>query len=74
MPNLFEALRDRLPRIVPRGELRRIEETVRRLGQAYIEGPFEMPPEQLISQLREYDSTVLGDLVNQLYWDQLGGG
>ena len=74
MANIFETIRSRLPRLVSGGELQRIQETMRALSRAYYEGPFELPPEQLMSQLREYDSAVLGDLVQQLYWEQLGLG
>ncbi|TET49607.1 MAG: hypothetical protein E3J64_09395, partial [Anaerolineales bacterium] len=74
MPNILETLRNRLPRLVSGGEIRRIQETMHALSEAYYQGPFQLPPEQLLSQLREYDSTVLGDLVNQLYWEQLGLG
>ena len=74
MANIFETIRNRLPRLVSGGEILRIQETMRALSQAYYEGPFQLPPEQLLDQLREYDSAVLGDLVNQLYWEQLGAG
>ena len=74
MANIFETIRTRLPRLVSGGEILRIQETMRALSNAYYEGPFQLPPEQLLNTLREYDSTVLGDVVNQLYWEQLGVG
>ena len=74
MPNFLETIRTRLPRLVSGGELRRIQETTRALAAAYYDGPFQLPPEQLMSQLREVDSTVLSDLVQQLYWEQIGAG
>ena len=74
MANILETLKSRLPRLVSGGEILRIQETMRALSEAYYEGPFQLPPEQLLNTLREYDSAVLGDLVNQLYWEQLGGG
>jgi len=74
MANILETLRSHLPRLVSGTEILRIQETMRALSEAYYEGPFQLPPEQLLNTLREYDSAVLGDLVNQLYWEQLGGG
>ena len=54
-------------------EVKRLNEATQLMANAYLRGPFELPPEVLISQLKEYDSTLLWDLVMQLGYDQIGG-
>ena len=41
--------------------------------EAYQEGPFEAPPEQLLTRLMEYDSQMVQDMVSQLQWENIGG-
>lgn len=65
-------LRERFANIVLGPEKQKLERTVQRLYEAYQEGPFELPPDQLIRQLQETDSAVLQDIVTQLAWDSLG--
>ncbi len=54
-------------------EYRKLAEGVQLLRRAYMEGPYVLPPEQLISQLKEQDSALLYDLVQSLYWEHIGG-
>ena len=54
-------------------EVRKLNEATQLMANAYLRGPFELPPEVLISQLKEYDSTLLYDMVMQLGYDQIGG-
>lgn len=51
---------------------RKLEESVQALYNAYLEGPFILPPDQLISQLKEQGPDLLYDLVQQLQWETLG--
>jgi len=68
MPTLKERFTD----FLLGDERRRLEESAQILYNAYLEGPFQLPPEQLITQLKEQDSALLTDLIHQLYWEQLG--
>jgi len=51
---------------------RKLEESAQLLYNAYLEGPFILPPDQLLAQLKEQDAALLTDLVHQLYWEHLG--
>lgn len=73
MPNVIDRLRGRLTDAFLGDEKRRLNETARLLSEAYLTGPFLLPPQQLIQQLRETDSAILQDLVNQLYYENLTG-
>lgn len=53
-------------------ERRKLQEAVQLLHNAYMEGPFVLPPEQLLSQLKEQGPDLLYDLVQQLQWETLG--
>lgn len=54
-------------------EVKRLTEAANLMKNAYLRGPFELPPEMLISQLKEYDSTLLWDMVMQMGYEQIGG-
>lgn len=45
----------------------------RNLYEAYIEGPYSLPPEMLLKQLKEYDAALLYDLEQQMQYDMMGG-
>jgi len=66
-------LRERATNFLLGDERRKLQEMTQILYNAYLEGPYILPPEQLIAQLKEQgDSALLTDLVHQLYWEQLG--
>jgi hypothetical protein len=48
-----------------------LTKAVSTLWEAYQEGPYSLPPEQLIAQLREYDSSYLEDVLNDQLYDRL---
>lgn len=66
-------LRERAANFLLGNERHKLQEMAQSLYNAYLEGPFVLPPDQLITQLREqYDSGILYDMVQSLYWEQLG--
>lgn len=61
---------------VPAAEHERLEQLVGTLYDAYLEGPFSLPPDQLRAQLREYvggDPGLLYDLVQSMSWETVSG-
>ena len=64
--------RERFTDLLLGDERRRLQESAQLLYNAYLEGPFTLPPDQLLAQLKEQDAALLTDLVHQLYWEQLG--
>lgn len=67
-------LRERFSDLVLGDEKRRLQETAAVLMHAVQEGPYLLPPEQLLAQLKEIDSAILYDAVQQLTWERLGAG
>ena len=67
-------LRERFADLVLGDEKRRLQETAALWLQAYREGPYLLPPEQLIAQLAEIDSAILYDAVQRLTWERMGAG
>lgn len=65
-------IRQRLTNFLLGDEKRKLEATTRALWEAYQDGPYTLPPNELVRQIREYDSSVLEDLVTQLQWEKLG--
>jgi hypothetical protein len=65
-------LRERFTDLLLGDERRKLQQSAQLLYDAYLEGPFHLPPDQLMAQLKEQDSALLYDLVQQLYWEQLG--
>jgi len=65
-------LRERFTDFLLGDERRKLQESAQILYNAYLEGPFQLPPDQLVAQLKEQDSGLLYDLVQSLYWEQLG--
>lgn len=66
-------LRERLINLLLGDEKRKIEAVTRKIYQAYLEGPHQLPPDELVRQLGEYDSAIIYDLVTQLGYDSLAG-
>ncbi|TET13679.1 MAG: hypothetical protein E3J81_08105 [Dehalococcoidia bacterium] len=64
-------LRERFTDLLLGDERRRLQESAQLLYNAYLEGPFTLPPDQLLAQLKEQDPALLPAHVHQLYWDQL---
>jgi hypothetical protein len=54
-------------------EIRRMNQSFALLREAYEVGPYHMPPEQLVAQLKEIDPWMLSDLVVQMQYDIIGG-
>lgn len=68
-------LRERAARLLLGPELKELETlgaVATRLVAAYQEGPYELPPDELVRQLQEYDSSMVLDLVDQLQWQAIG--
>lgn len=70
---IIDKARNGITNVLLGDEKRRLNETAKLLSEAYLDGPYQLPPEALLEQLKEIDSAVLQDLVNQLYWDTLAG-
>ncbi len=66
-------IRERLTDWALGDQKRQLEHMTNLLFAAYQEGPFEAPPEQLLTKLMEYDSQMVQDMVMQLQWDNIGG-
>jgi hypothetical protein len=73
-------LLDRLRRSLAGSQLTTLESQVTdlqgiaaRLAEAYTAGSYELPPTELVRQLREYDSSLISDLVDQMGWEAVSG-
>ena len=66
-------IRERLTDWALGDQKRQLEHMTTLLFAAYQEGPFEAPPEQLLTRLMEYDSQMVQDMVAQLQWESVGG-
>jgi len=66
--------RERFADLVLGDEKRRLQEHAATLMHAYREGPYLLPPEQLLGQLEEIDSAILYDAVQRLTWERMGAG
>ena len=55
-------------------KLNQLAEMNQRMAQAYLDGPYDLPPERLLEQLREYyDPALVADLVDRMNWEAIGG-
>lgn len=72
MPNLIDRARNSIVGVLLGDEKRKLDATMRLLTEAYYTGPYQLPPDILVSQLQEQAPELLQDLVMQLYWEQLG--
>ena len=67
-------LRERFVDLVLGDEKRRYQDAAAVLINAYREGPFILPPEQLVAQLAEVAPATLYDAVQRLTWERMGAG
>lgn len=56
-------------------ERRKVQETLTILQNAYLSGPWQLPPDELARQLKEQgiDEGLLNYLISQVGWDVIGG-
>ncbi len=66
------SLRERLVDLALGPEKENLQRATALLMESYARGPWELPPDELLRQLREYDSTLVQDLVTQLGYEALG--
>jgi hypothetical protein len=66
-------LRERFVKRFMGPELFQLSEVQQRLYSAYLQGPYELPPETLLKQLQEYDPALVADLITQMGWEVIGG-
>jgi len=63
---------DKLDRL--EGELAQLGEINQRIAAAYQEGIYQLPPDELVRQLREYyDPQLVNDLVDRMNWEVVSG-
>ena len=67
-------IRERLSELFLGDEIKRLRASYGALYQAYMAGPYELSPEQLVGRLKETDSSILADLVNQMQYEAIGSG
>lgn len=67
-----QTIKERVTNYLLGEERQRLQESTQLLYNAYLEGPFTLSPERLIGQLQEFDSAILSDIVQNLYWESLG--
>ena len=65
-------IRQRLADALMGDEKRKLQEAYSLIYDAYLEGPYQLPPEMLIQQLQEMDSAVLYDMVQNLLYGKIG--
>lgn len=65
-------LRERFGKALLGNQLEEVEHLASALLTAYQEGPYTLPPDELMRQLKEYDSELVLDLVDRLAWEQVG--
>lgn len=65
-------IRQRLTEALLGPEVRQYKAAIRTLGDAYLKGPYEKSPEDVVAELKEYDTAVLQDIMTSLQWDLLG--
>lgn len=66
-------LRERFVQRFMRPELDTLADIQRRLYSAYLEGPYNLPPDELMRQFREYDPQLIADLLDQMNFEVVGG-
>lgn len=64
--------RQRLSTLLLGDEINKYKNAYRVLGEAYMQGPYVKSPEELIGELKEYDTAVLQDVLTSLQWDVMG--
>jgi hypothetical protein len=66
-------IRGRIGRALLGDEIERLNDSLAVLREAYFDGPYDLPPDELVRQLSEYDSALLYDLVNQIEYETIAG-
>jgi hypothetical protein len=64
--------RQRLSEILLGTELKQYRQAANLMREAYLQGPYVHSPEQLVNELKEFDSAILQDVMTSLQWDLLG--
>lgn len=55
-------------------QIDQLAEINQRISEAYMAGTYELPPEELVRQLREYyDPQLVTDLVDRMNWETISG-
>lgn len=54
-------------------ERAKLQNAARLLYDAYLDGPFLRSPDQIVSDLKELDPSLLAGLINQISYEQIGG-
>lgn len=65
-------IRERLANFFLGDQRQKLERLVQDMYHAYLAGPYQLTPDELLSQLKEYDSALIYDLVTQLSYENLG--
>ncbi len=65
-------LRERAADFLLGREKQQLQSMMREMYRAYLDGPYQLPPQELVRQLSEFDSAQVMDLVAQLGYDYLG--
>ena len=65
-------LRERFVNLALGKEKEQLNRAMQTMLRAYEDGPFELPPDELLRQLKELDAGVIQDLVTQMGYDYLG--
>lgn len=65
-------LRERFGKALLGDQLEEMEHLASALLIAYQEGPYTLPPEELMRQFQEYDSELVLELVDRMAWEQIG--
>lgn len=73
---LLAGLRERAAALIDGGhreqQIREVVDAARQVFDAYLDGPYTLPPDELLRQLKEYDNAYLLDLVYQLQYERIG--
>lgn len=64
--------RERVANLILGPEKAKLDRGLAILQNAYLDGPYHLPPDELARQLQETDSALLQDLLTQMAWDNLG--
>ena len=67
------SIRSLITNLLMGDEISRLQSAFTTMRKAYEVGPFQLPPEQLVAQLKEADPWTLQDLVLQMQYDIVGG-
>ena len=54
-------------------EIQNIQESVKYMYDAFLSGPYQLQPEELVSQMRELDPGLLADVIDRMQYDVISG-